>query len=787
MAHTPESGGTMMDTQSALLQLEQSEGCRLSWNAWPSSRIEASRTIVPFGVMISPLRAVEGSPTLPYEPLPCKGCASILNCYCQVDYASKMWVCPFCHTRNGFPAHYAGISESNLPAELFPQYVSLTYTLRTAPAPPPAFVFTVDLCQPREDLAACVDSIKQTIGSLPERSLVGLVTFGERVHLYELGYGNCSKLWVLRGDASIPKDKLASMLLLSNQTAPQQKQNHQMNDGSGGCEGRFLVPLSECEFALEAALDELQPDAQDVAVGFRPRRCTGAAMDVAVSLFEAAGGVSSGRVMMFLSGPITHGPGLMVDIDMAVPLRCHKDFDKGTGVAKHFKKSHAFFTGVASRAVASGVAADLFACAMDQVGVAEMAPTAERTGGVIVLADGFDHPVYRNTIKSMFERDPATGQCKMGFQATSDVFCTREVRVSGCIGAVTAAATGASSSGAASGRVSETDVGCGGTTSWRLGCVDERSSYAYYFDIVQSHNNAIRPGDPFYLQFQTRYVAAATGETRVKVTTLARRWCDPARLDELVAGFDQEAAGVLMARISVWRGETEDAFDVLRWLDRTLIRLCSKYGEYQKDDPNTFRLSPYMSLYPQFIFHLRRSPFLQVFNSSPDETAYFRSVLNREGVSTAAVMIQPTLLRYALNPNGGAPVGMPAVLDVSSLAPDVILLLDTFFHVVVFHGQTVAQWRDAGYHEKPEHAAFKALLEVPQNDASALINSRMPTPRFVDCDQNGSQARFVLARLNPSATHNTAANNAGEVIFTDDVSFSVFVEHLARTAVAGNV
>ena len=47
-----------------------------------------------------------------------------------------------------------------------------------------------------------------------------------------------------------------------------------------------------------------------------------------------------------------------------------------------------------------------------------------------------------------------------------------------------------------------------------------------------------------------------------------------------------------------------------------LIRLVQKFGEYNKDDPTSFRLSENFSLYPQFMFHLRRSPFLQVFNNS---------------------------------------------------------------------------------------------------------------------------------------------------------------------------
>ena len=60
------------------------------------------------------------------------------------------------------------------------------------------------------------------------------------------------------------------------------------------------------------------------------------------------------------------------------------------------------------------------------------------------------------------------------------------------------------------------------------------------------------------------------------------------------------------------------------------------------------------------------------------------------------------------------------MLSVTSIQPDRILLLDTFFHVVIFHGETVAAWRKAGYHEKPEYANLKELLAAPQDDAKVM-------------------------------------------------------------------
>jgi protein transport protein SEC23 len=87
---------------------------------------------------------------------------------------------------------------------------------------------------------------------------------------------------------------------------------------------------------------------------------------------------------------------------------------------------------------------------------------------------------------------------------------------------------------------------------------------------------------------------------------------DGADLAQVIAGFDQEAAAVVVARLATFKMETEEDFDATRWLDRTLIRLSARFGDYRKDDPTSFLLSPNMSFFPQFLFNLRRSQFVQV-------------------------------------------------------------------------------------------------------------------------------------------------------------------------------
>ena len=186
------------------------------------------------------------------------------------------------------------------------------------------------------------------------------------------------------------------------------------------------------------------------------------------------------------------------------------------------------------------------------------------------------------------------------------------------------------------------------------------------------------------------------------------------------------------------------------------------------------------------MFLLRRSQFLQVFNNSPDETAFYRHVLNTEDVNNSLIMIQPTLMSYGFE---GPP--QPVLLDSVSIRPDVVLLLDTFFHILIFHGETVAQWRKAGYQDQEGYENFKEVLENPRADAQDLLADRFPIPRYIVCDQNGSQARFLLSKLNPSTTHMSggmygSSGNSGAAIFTDDVSLQVFMEHLKRLAVGAS-
>ena len=40
------------------------------------------------------------------------------------------------------------------------------------------------------------------------------------------------------------------------------------------------------------------------------------------------------------------------------------------------------------------------------------------------------------------------------------------------------------------------------------------------------------------------------------------------------------------------------------------------------------------------------------------------------------------------------------------------------------------------------------------DDAAEILVGRFPAPRYIDTEHGGSQARFLLSKVNPSQTHN---------------------------------
>ncbi|KAK4856676.1 hypothetical protein QYF36_019982 [Acer negundo] len=766
-------------------ELEAIEGLRWSWNSWPPSKSDAASLIIPLSLLHTPLMQSSEIPILPYDPLICSKCGAVLNPYARVDYTSRIWSCPFCYSRNPFPRSYSSIAETNLPAELFPTYSSVEYAAADHFANNlsssmsfssmasfsstssggggggvgPAFVFVVDRCMEKEEIRAVKHELLRVIEQLPENALVGLIEFDSMVKVHDLGFSECSRVVLLHGQRELSSEQMQQFLGINRTRI------HQLGKTSVIQKQGFLLPVSECEFSISSAIEEID-SLVHTKRGHRPQRCTGAAISAAVGLLEACLVNTGSRIMVFTSGPATLGPGIIVDTDLSKAIRNHGDLINDH--APYFRKSSAFYKRLSERLSKSSIVLDFFACALDQVGTAEVKAPVESSGGFMMIGETFESDQFRKCMRHIFSHDEE-GNLKMYFDATIEIVTTRDVKICGALGPCVSLQK-------KNNIVSDNETGEGGTYMWKLNTLTNKTCIAFFFQV--SDEQKAQPGSAFFIQFITRYRHGNMG-VRKRVTTAARRWVGK-QSPEIVAGFDQEAAAAVMARLAIHRAETCYSRDVVRWLDDTLIRFASKFGDYVQEDASTFRLTSNFSLYPQFMFYLRRSQFIDVFNCTPDETAFFKLMLNREGVVGSLVMIQPTLFQYSFD---GPPI--PVLLDVRSISPDVILLFDSYFHVVIHYGSKVAQWRKLGYDKDPNHENLRKLLEAPEVDAEQLVAERIPAPKLIKCDQHSSQARFLLAKLNPSVTQDSNYEGGSDIIFTDDLSLQVFIDHLQALAVQG--
>ncbi|XP_072031203.1 protein transport protein Sec23A-like isoform X6 [Amphiura filiformis] len=780
----------MATYQEFIAQNEERDGVRFSWNVWPSSRLEATRMVVPLAALYTPIKERPDLPPIQYDPVMCtrSTCRAILNPFCQVDYRAKLWTCNFCFQRNQFPRQYQGISEQHQPAELIPQFSTIEYTLTRGHTAPPIYLLVIDTCMDEEDLQALKESLQMSLSLLPPNALVGLITYGRMVQVHELGCEGCSKSYVFRGTKDLTAKQIQEMLgigRLAGQAqargnAPQQPQQQQPMNSDHLMS--FLQPVHKCDMNLTDLLGELQRDPWPVGTAKRPLRSTGVALSIAVGLLECTFPNSGARIMLFIGGPGTQGPGMVVADELKTPIRSHHDIEKDN--ARYMRKAIKHYEALAGRASTNGHTIDIYSCALDQTGLHEMKYCPNLTGGHMVMADSFNTSLFKQTFQRVFSKD-LKGEFKMAFGGVLEVKTSRELKISGAIGPCTSMNVKGPS-------VSDTEIGVGGTCQWKFCGIYPNSTVALFFEVVNQHNAPIPQGGRGCVQFVTQY-QHSSGQRRVRVTTLARNWADAqTNIQHISAGFDQEAAAALMARIAVYRAENEEGPDVLRWLDRMLIRLCQKFGDYHKDDPNSFRFAENFSLYPQFMFHMRRSQFLQVFNNSPDETSYYRHILLREDITQSLIMIQPILYSYSF---GGTE---PVLLDTSSILPDRILLMDTFFQILIFHGETIDSWKEQKFQDQPGHENFKQLLNAPQDDAQEILQNRFPMPRYIVCGQGSSQARFLLCRVNPSQTHNNmyawggsssqsqSQVDGGAPVLTDDVSLQVFMDHLKKLAVSSS-
>jgi protein transport protein SEC23 len=70
----------------------------------------------------------------------------------------------------------------------------------------PVFMLVVDTSVPSDELVELKDSLQQSINFIPPDALIGLITYGKNILVHEVGFAECPKAYVFRGDKSPTAD-----------------------------------------------------------------------------------------------------------------------------------------------------------------------------------------------------------------------------------------------------------------------------------------------------------------------------------------------------------------------------------------------------------------------------------------------------------------------------------------------------------------------------------------------------------------------------------------------------
>ena len=105
----------------------------------------------------------------------------------------------------------------------------------------------------------------------------------------------------------------------------------------------------------------------------------------------------------------------------------------------------------------------------------------------MVMGDSFNSSLFKQTFQRVFTRDQK-GDLKMAFNGTLEIKCSRELKVSGAIGSCV-------SLNMKGPCVSDTEIGLGGTSQWKMCTFNPNSTCAFFFEVVNQVKKNVPPHD----------------------------------------------------------------------------------------------------------------------------------------------------------------------------------------------------------------------------------------------------------------------------------------------------
>lgn len=484
---------------------------------------------------------------------------------------------------------------------------------------------------------------------------------------------------------------------------------------------------------------------------------------------------------------------------------------------------------------------DVYTGSLDQVGVYEMKSLASGGSGNIVLTDGFQSPRFLSNLNSNTSRILSQKHSSKFTVTTSTGI---KVMKAVCAGTELQSSYQSEKHSAMhhekiSDTITRFDLSLkkrNFTNQWYLGSLNSSDTIAVYFEMDTVSSSSLLDEDcgakEVYVQFQSRFYDLESENTILRVTTIKRPTTlsilaeNKVKLSNntyklvntksvilkekaLLESFDYKAWMVLFTRLLISKIDTtigyESFEEVVNDVDSALIRLTRYFGGLQHDTISSqnpydnlkliYSISESFKELPALSYSLRRNPqLIRIFNSSPDETAYYHHMFNKCGTDTSCVMIHPNF--YKVESDG---LLEKLSLDITSLDSQVgdasYFVLDSVFNIIIFYQYTDPQLKLWLHNSNNDdfiygEAADSKLSSVLETVRTKLTMGRTVIPNIVLTQSGHSQARFLLARLYPvfdkvdedfpkeTSWWNIFAKQNTKETLTDDASVHKYYEEL---------
>ncbi|KAH9313115.1 hypothetical protein KI387_028150 [Taxus chinensis] len=650
-----------------------------------------------FGALVSPgMETTPGPQTVQHTPYRCQNCGAYVNLYCSIVTSTGEWKCVFCKKLNSSEGEYRAASRHEHDFRNWPELSSTVVDYVETGTRRPGFVpvsdsrmsapviLVIDDCLDEPHLQHLQSSLHAFVNSLLPTTRIGIVTYGRTVSVYDFSESGLASADMLPGSQSPSQESLKTMIFGT---------------------GLYLAPLHASLNVAHIVFSSLRPFRADQPEVARDR-CLGTAVEVALALIQGPSAEMSrgtvkrsggnNRIMICAGGPNTFGPG-SVPYSLSHPNYAYLE-----------KKAMKWMDHLGREARRHDTVVDIFCAGTCPVRIPILQPLAKASGGVLVLHDDFGEAFGVNLQRAAIRA--------AGSQGIFEVRCSDGIFVSRIIGP-----------GEESHSEGHETFKNDSSVSVQMLSVEDTQSFAVTMELKRD----IKESHAFF-QFAASYKDFYQANISRVITIRLPTTADLAAYLNSVEG---DIAAVLIGKRAVLQAKnSSDAVDIRLAIDERIKDITTKFGTLLPK-VKLQRFPKELSLFPEYLFHLRRGPLLGGIIGHEDERIVLRNLFLQASFDLSLRMLAPRVLMHR---EGGTFEELPAC--------DLAMQSDTA--VVLDHGTDVFIWLGADLAVQEGRSA--SALAACRTLAEELTEQRFPAPRILSFKEGSSQARYFVSRLIPA-------------------------------------